>query len=37
MQVGNAKYFESGFVRCEDDLFLNIVRDITDKKELKES
>lgn len=35
LQVGNAKYFESRFVRCEDDLFLNIVRDITDKKEIE--
>jgi signal transduction histidine kinase/CheY-like chemotaxis protein len=32
LSVGKAEYFESRFVQCEEDLFLNIVRDITDKK-----
>ena len=32
LPVGNARYFESRFVKCEDDLYLNIVRDITEKK-----
>lgn len=35
LQVGNARYFESRFVRCDADLYLNIVRDITDKKEIE--
>ena len=34
LSVGNAEYFESRFVQCEEDLFLNIVRDITDKKQI---
>jgi len=35
LPVGNARYFESRFVKCDADLFLNIVRDITDKKEVE--
>lgn len=34
LKVGSAEYFESRFVKCEDDLFLNIVRDITTKKHI---
>jgi len=36
LSVGNAEYFESRFVSCGDDLFLNIVRDITDRKKITE-
>lgn len=32
LKVGKAEHFESRFVQCEEDLFLNIVRDITDKR-----
>ncbi len=34
LEVGRAEFFESRFVQCEDDLFLNIVRDITDTKRI---
>jgi PAS domain S-box-containing protein len=34
LPIGNALHFESRFVQCEEDLFLNIVRDITDKKQI---
>lgn len=34
LEVGNAEYFESRFVQVEDDLFLNIVRDITAQKRI---
>ncbi|PKN71139.1 MAG: hypothetical protein CVU50_10435 [Candidatus Cloacimonetes bacterium HGW-Cloacimonetes-3] len=34
LSVGNAEYFESRFVQCGEDLFLNIVRDITGKKQI---
>ncbi|MDY0151501.1 MAG: PAS domain S-box protein [Candidatus Cloacimonas sp.] len=32
LNVGQAEHFESRFVQYEEDLFLNIVRDITEKK-----
>ncbi len=34
LEVGKAEYFESRFVQCDEDLFLNIVRDITEKKRI---
>ena len=34
LEVGSAEYFESRFVQVEDDLFLNIVRDITTQKRI---